>query len=335
YDKALALDAADLEARYHLLTFAVEDADSSAVIEHARSLVRHLLDGRRATSEELSRGIAVFLVEILRQASPDVHAGLVRVVPGTAATPEIAFIRTLLEAEGDEDALVNEAADRLLGGAPGPEPLSAVVAVLEDDDGASIALIPALRELVAQEQLDVRKLTVAAATDGQGHLRVKDKHSVFLFDGKRAAVWEVRSLRELFRGDQAPPANMDRYPPEYARCFFSIEKHVMTACDIEGDRTDQELEAIYSALRRRPDGRNHLGSLHDFLWQAAALTLGMHRLSQSEFESVVGQLERSVRKWALQPVSRNYAGYLYEQIAHRGLRPQPKEIAQPAEEENR
>jgi len=77
----------------------------------------------------------------------------------------------------------------------------------------------------------------------------------------------------------------------------------------------RRIEAIYSALRRRPDGRNHLGPLHDFLWQAAALTLGLHRLSRSEFESVAGTLECSVRKCALRPVSRNYAGYLRDQIA--------------------
>lgn len=105
---------------------------------------------------------------------------------------------------------------------------------------------------------------------------------------------------------------MEHYPPEYVRCFFSIEKHVLTVCNADGDRTDQEMEAIYSALRRRPDGKNHLGPVHDFLWQAAALTLGMYRLSQAEFVAVVGQLERSVRKWALRPVSRNYAHYLHE-----------------------
>ena len=120
-------------------------------------------------------------------------------------------------------------------------------------------------------------------------------------------------MRELFRGDKAPPPDMERYPPEYARCFFGIEKHVLTACEVEGNRTDQEMEAIYSALRRRPDGKTHLGPLHDFLWQAAALTLGMHRLSQAEFESLVGQLERSVRKWALRPTSRNYVRHLREQ----------------------
>jgi hypothetical protein len=107
---------------------------------------------------------------------------------------------------------------------------------------------------------------------------------------------------------------MHHYTPEYTRVFFAIEKHVLTVFEVEGDRTDQEMETIFSALRRRPDGKNHLGPVHDFLWQVAALTLGMHPLSQAEFESIVGQLERSVRNWALRPVSRNYARYLRTQM---------------------
>ena len=317
YGKALALDPGDIEARYHLCWFAMDDADLPAAVEHARTLARHLLEGRKTTSEELTRGIAVSVVEILRDAPPEVRDDLVRVPQGATAPPEIAFVRALLETDGDEEEVVNAAADRLLSGDSGPAPPllsdSAVVAVLENDDVASIDLIPSLRELVEKERLDVRTLTVAGLTGEHGHLQVKDRHAVFLFDGKNTAVWAVGALRELFRGDKAPPPDMTQYPPEYARCFFSFEKHVLTACDIEGDRTDQELEAIYSALRRRPDGKNHLGPLHDFLWQVAAFTLGMHRLSQAEFESVVGQLERSVRIWSLRPVSRNYVSYLRDE----------------------
>ena len=316
YGKAVALDAGDLEARYHLCRFAVDDADHPFAIEHARSLVRHLLAGCKTSSEELTRGIAVSVAQMLRDALPDARGELVRVSPAGAAPPEAVFIRTLLEAEGDEEAIVNDAADRLLRGEPEPASpsLSAVVAVLEDDGEEAIDLVPSLRELVEKQQLNARKLTVAVATDERGRIRVEDRHSILVTDGKNAAVWEVPSLRELFRGDKAPPPDMDRYPPEYARCFFSIEKHVLTACEVEGDRADQEMEPMYSALRRRPDGRNHLGPLQDFLWQAAALTLGIHRLSEAEFESLVGQLERSVRTWAVRPVSRNYARYLREQL---------------------
>jgi len=84
-------------------------------------------------------------------------------------------------------------------------------------------------------------------------------------------------------------------------------------CDAQGDATDQELESISSALRRRPDGRS-LGATHDFLWQVSALLPGRHALSQAQFEAIAGQLERSVRKWALRPVSRNYVNFLLDQL---------------------
>ena len=103
---------------------------------------------------------------------------------------------------------------------------------------------------------------------------------------------------------------MDHYPEEYCPHFYFIENHVLTVCSAKGDRTDQELEEIYSMLRRRPDGRS-LGAVHDFLWQVAALLLGTRLLSGEEFEALLGALERSTRKWGLRPVSRNYVAYLH------------------------
>jgi hypothetical protein len=38
--------------------------------------------------------------------------------------------------------------------------------------------------------------------------------------------------------------------------------------------------------------------------------LGRYVLSQAEFEAIMGTLERSARKWALRPISRNYVHYL-------------------------
>ena len=45
-------------------------------------------------------------------------------------------------------------------------------------------------------------------------------------------------------------------------------------------------------------------------WQGAAVVLGTRALSHAEHEAIFGQLERSVRKWALRPISRNYVTYL-------------------------
>jgi hypothetical protein len=49
-----------------------------------------------------------------------------------------------------------------------------------------------------------------------------------------------------------------------------------------------------------------------FLWQVSALLLGTQVFGTAEFEALIGALERSTRKWALRPVSRNYASYLHD-----------------------
>jgi hypothetical protein len=158
--------------------------------------------------------------------------------------------------------------------------------------------------------LDPDRLTVALEADDRGNIRVQDKHSVPVYDGKKMAHWQVPALGDLFRGSRTPPPDMDHYPEHYCAHFYLIENHVLTVCAAKGDRTDQEMEEIYSMLRRRPDGRS-LGPVHDFLWQVTALLLGTQVLSEAESEALLGALERSTRKWGLRPVSRNYVGYLH------------------------
>jgi hypothetical protein len=178
-------------------------------------------------------------------------------------------------------------------------------------DLASISpdLIAPLGDLVVAEGLDAGKLAIAIETDGRGHIRVVDKHTVAVSDGKKAVGWPVPSLAELFRGDRLPPPDIDHYPPDFGPLFFFIETQFLTLCDLIGDRTDQEMEEVYSALRRRPDGRS-VSATHDFIWQVVALLLGRYPLSAAEFEGIVGALLRSTRKWGLRPVSRYYVAYL-------------------------
>jgi len=174
-------------------------------------------------------------------------------------------------------------------------------------------LFPTLRSLVESEGLDAERLSVALEADNRGNIRVQDKHSVPIYDGKKMAHWQAPALGELFRGSRRPPPEMDHYPQEYCPQFYIIENHVLTVCAAKGDRTDQEMEEIYSMLRRRPDGRS-LGAVHDFLWQVAALLLGTQVLSGPEFEALLGALERSTRKWGLRPISRNYVAYLHRMV---------------------
>ena len=174
-------------------------------------------------------------------------------------------------------------------------------------------LFPTLQRLVETEGLDSEHLSLPLGADDRGNIRVQDKHSIPVFDGKKMAHWQVPALAELFRGSRTPPPDMDHYPEEYCPHFFFLEDHVLTVCAAKGDRTDQEMEEIYSMLRRRPDGRS-LGAVHDFLWQVTALLLGTHVLSGAEFEALIGALERSARRWALRPVSRNYVAYLHRTL---------------------
>jgi hypothetical protein len=171
-------------------------------------------------------------------------------------------------------------------------------------------LFPTLRALVESERLNPDKLIVALEADAHHHIRVLDKHSIPVHDGNKMARWQVPVLSELFRGSKPPPPDMGHYPEEYTPHFFFIENHVLTVCEAQGDRTDQEMEEIYSMLRRRPDGRS-LGAVHDFLWQVSALLLGTQVLSAAEFEALIGALEHSTRKWGLRPISRNYVAYLH------------------------
>jgi tetratricopeptide (TPR) repeat protein len=317
YETALALDPGDIEARYNLFCFARDRTDDLAALQHTLLLVRHLLDGRKTNKDDLTRGIAYSAADTLRQLPPEIRAELLARPEVAAESRDGIFIRTLLEQSGEEEAILHDAADRLLNGQPVPAQTSFAVAEMEIDDDVDERapdLVPSLHAVVKHQGLDPESLSVAVDTDDKGYIHVPDRHSVLVSDGEKTAVWLVSSLRELFRGNKLPPPDIDHYPPEYAGYFFSLEKHVLAVCDAQGDRTDQEMEPIFSALRRRPDGKNHLGPTHDYLWQATALTLGSHVLSQAEFQAILGRLERSVRSWAQRPISRNYVQYLRKNL---------------------
>lgn len=327
YAKAVALDPGDVEARHHLYTFAMNDRDFPGALCQMQLLVRHLLAGRTTNKEELTYNLALIVVDALFNAPPEWRDEFLGQPKPTPEPPERTFIRTLLEAEGDAEDIIEDAANRLLDGEAEPgdgepeeeaewgdgesaddEPL---VLTFPETQAKEVAmeLLPSLREVVERGGLDAQKLTVALVADVQGRPRIEDRQEIHLFDGKKAAVWTVASLAELFRGNQVPPPDLDHFPPEYVPCFFFVEKHVLTVSDALGDRSDQELEEIYSALRRRPD-RKSLGLSHDFLWQVAALMLGQFALSKAQYEGILGALEHSTRRWALRPISRNYLHYL-------------------------
>jgi hypothetical protein len=158
--------------------------------------------------------------------------------------------------------------------------------------------------------LDRTKLTVGLKMQ---HDRpdLSAREEVMICDGTKSVIWNVPSLRALFRGDQPAPSIPNEPPPAYMPLFFFIEKHVLTFCDGLGDKTDHEFEEAYSNLRRRPDGRT-LSDLHFFLWQVAAGLVGKRPVSAAEFDAIFGRLTRSARTFAMGPVSRNYVTVLRE-----------------------
>lgn len=170
--------------------------------------------------------------------------------------------------------------------------------------------VPSLREAFDKSPLDVNLIWCAGipiklkAAPGTPDLPLDSRNLLFLSDGKNQMTWFAPSLQSLFRGDKKAPVLGD-FPEGYDIIFGIIEAHVLEACRVLGDRTDLEMKDIYTALRKRPDGKS-LGVAHDEVWRGAALALGSHILSQAEFEAVLSRLERSCRTFAMSPSSRNY-----------------------------
>jgi hypothetical protein len=314
FKEALKLDAGDIEARCDLFIFATEAKDLATAAMHASFLAGHLLEGRKTRDETLTEAIAAALVHRLRR-SLDFFRQRFGRCPGEflQGNGDI-FIRSLLEQEGDEEEITSMAVDGLLSGNAQPFVHRIVqtqekAAPVERGDEGLVVLVPSLQTLVEMEGLNPEKLTVPLEANGGGDVRVNQRHVVPVFDGKKMALWPAPPLREMFRGSKPAPPDVDRYPLGYRVHFFFIESHVLTLGDSNGDRSDQEMKEVYSALRRRPDGRS-LGVVHDFLWQVSAVLLGSYPLSEAEFDALFGQLARSTRRWAINPISRNYMAYL-------------------------
>jgi hypothetical protein len=174
--------------------------------------------------------------------------------------------------------------------------------------------VPELRQALTSAPVDLSNLVaVAVPLKDSNHPPDKlpsgmDRHDVMLTDGKIACAWQVESLQSLFRGTIQPPP-LGNYPEAYEDSLLLLEFHALEISKVYGDRRDAEMEEVYSALRRRPDGKS-LGFLHDYMWQAAALMLALRPLSEGEFEVIVNRLERSCRTFAMGPTSRNYIATL-------------------------
>jgi len=170
--------------------------------------------------------------------------------------------------------------------------------------------VPSLREMLAEASLAPNPMlgvpVPVSEPEAEGEryeLGMEDRHEVPVCNDKNVWLWRVDSLKELFRGDRQPPVLGD-YPEAYHEVFYLLDRHVLEISRAIGARRDAELREIFSALRRRPDGRS-LGMVHDYFWQVVAFILGTRILSQAEFEAIMARMERSCRTFERGPTSFN------------------------------
>ncbi|MFA6294722.1 MAG: hypothetical protein WC637_23215 [Victivallales bacterium] len=184
----------------------------------------------------------------------------------------------------------------------------------EDDFGRTLNPVPGLKELLERDKIDPLKLSIAFQAGDDDNIIIEDRTDIILIEMKKARhiEWKVDSLRALFRGTKNPPPEheMAKYPDEYVGFFYGIERYVHTACSIKTPYPfDEQFIEVYSLMRRRPDSKS-TGLLHDVVWQAAALALGLREWSEAEYTAVFAQLTRSVRTFSMGKDSRNYVEYL-------------------------
>ncbi len=131
------------------------------------------------------------------------------------------------------------------------------------------------------------------------------------------ADWDAPPITSLLRGDVRPPQDDDlsRHDPKYLALLMAIELGVLAAASLLGRiPTDRDIGEVYNQLRRHPDGRG-TGRLFDIVWQTTALALVGKPVSPAEFEAVVRQLERSVRRHRTWDGASDYVPFLREQFA--------------------
>ena len=192
----------------------------------------------------------------------------------------------------------------------------------DDDFGRVLNPVPGLRELLEKDKLDPSRLSIAFPIGDDDKIISEDRTNIILVEmGKtRHIEWQVDSIRTLFRGTKSPPPDheMAHYPDEYVGFFYGIERYVHTACSIRNPYPfDEQFVEVYSMMRRRPDLKS-TGLIHDVVWQAAALVLGLREWSEAEYVAVFAQLTRSVRTFSIGKDSRNYIEYLNGTVGRGG-----------------
>jgi hypothetical protein len=158
---------------------------------------------------------------------------------------------------------------------------------------------------------DTPNTLLVIARDARGEIvSIGDEVEVETTDaGSRRLA--LRPIRQLFAGDAKAPDLSGGPTPKLEPFFVLLERTVASVCAVSGsDATDEEMEHIYSEMRRRPDGEG--GVLRSYVRAAARLYLSTNNVSQAEYEAVFRRLTKSARTFSVGTISRNYLGTLRE-----------------------
>jgi hypothetical protein len=191
-----------------------------------------------------------------------------------------------------------------------------------DDNSPNISeedLFPSLRDLlksklVLKTKADFAHLSIGHMLDGQQRLSIPKREEIYLVYDEQALKWENNSIRVLFRGNKLPP-DLQQIPEQYEFIFFNIECSIVTFSE-QPDMalSDADFRDIFSAMRRRPDGRR-INLMHDLIWQSTALAMALMPYSEAEYNAIFSRLEQSARSFNLGCGSKNYLAYLQDNFS--------------------
>jgi hypothetical protein len=155
-----------------------------------------------------------------------------------------------------------------------------------------------------EDDLLTSALTIVHGADGKVVAR-RDGGELVVRTAAGETKIQLRPIRQLFVGNERAP-DLSRGPtPKLMPLFAFLEVTILRFCEAEGrDETDQEMERIFSLLKRRPDSLD--GPLHAYVRNAAQVFMALRDVSQAEYEAVLGRLAKSARTFAFPPISRNY-----------------------------
>jgi hypothetical protein len=158
------------------------------------------------------------------------------------------------------------------------------------------------------ETVEAAPFSVEISRTLDGKIALIRDEVVIHADGEEKTL-ALKPLRELFSGSRKAP-DLSRGPtPDLTPFFLLLEMTVVRFCDEDGrDETDQEMERIWSQLRRRPDSVDC--ALHSYLRAAARAYMSRRETSQAEFEAIMTRLAKSARTFGEKPLSRNYVATL-------------------------